>query len=565
MVTNVNELSVMKFSLQTRWQSPAMAVFFTMLCLSAAILGWRQYSWLAQAGESQLRAAQRDMALNVTQALDAVRQELETEVLQWLDEPGSDSLIKDYEQIAFVNGESAVETARYLDMDAFSFRSPFMRGRLMDAQDSDGSLALFIQEDILGSNRETFTIHIFILDKAEFLEQILWPAVEAKLSNYNVAFLDSDSAEFVQADAAELTLPLSEISLRPLRFTDSNYEFLSPRPRGDDAQEGEARDNITVFAQFDSILRAFQSNGLVSPEHGGLMISVSSEGGSLKSGIQTQIYLNMLFGWLVLIILVVTAMVLVATSRNLRAQQKREQEFVATISHELRTPLTVIRSAADNMKAGIVKQPEAVVRYGEEITKQSLRLDRMIESTLYYSGFRSQTTLAMQTEPAEYLSESILKPLIDVAKSKDIFVDLQSEVEFDAITTDVNGLRVILENLFMNAMIHGQALNKPSQIWVALKVTAKEIQISLADNGPGIPKDEQAKVFQAFVRGRESERQHKPGTGLGLNLVQRMVKRLGGSLKLNSPFETPLKTQQQGTQFVLSLPNHEAQKESVND
>jgi signal transduction histidine kinase len=106
----------------------------------------------------------------------------------------------------------------------------------------------------------------------------------------------------------------------------------------------------------------------------------------------------------------------------------------------------------------------------------------------------------------------------------------------------------------MNALIHATPDSDPAYIWLKVSQTLTELILSVADNGPGIPKKEQKQVFSPFVRGKRSEQNQKPGTGLGLSLIQRTVIILQGKITLHSPYQSDLGQTEKGCLFTVTLP-----------
>ena len=179
----------------------------------------------------------------------------------------------------------------------------------------------------------------------------------------------------------------------------------------------------------------------------------------------------------------------------------------------------------------------------------------MIESTLLYSGMPNQSKAKEDTiQTAEFLDE-ILIPLTQLANNNHIEIFNKQQALPQQIITDSNALRMILENLIMNCIIHGQSEKTASKIWFTISIKDNDyLLIEVQDNGTGIAKKEQKQVFKAFVRGKKSEQNQHPGSGLGLNLIKRMVDVLSGSITLNSPYINSLGLKENGTQFTVTLP-----------
>ncbi len=229
--------------------------------------------------------------------------------------------------------------------------------------------------------------------------------------------------------------------------------------------------------------------------------------------------------------------------------RRRERDFMASVSHELRTPLTVIRSAADNFTRGIVPA-ERQGRYGRLILDQSVRLGRMIEEMLTFA----QTEAAPMTEHAvvdfnPWLAE-LRPPLEALAAERGIALVWQAEA--DSGRTDAEALRMILENLVVNAINHAYPEQRGA-VRVSIAQRPGRLEISVEDDGRGVVSQESKKVFEPFYRDQFSRSHQEKGSGLGLFLALRQAKRLGGSLRLESPWRRG-GVRHPGCRFILDVP-----------
>ena len=536
--------------------------FFVLLAISALVLASQQNVWLKQAGENQLASSQKEMAFAVTEALDATREQLETSLLQALSEAKPNELVNGLWQVS----EQASPTLVFGDSNQFNWSQANLTWQLNSKRPSgyhllmsqEGHYGIFLRQVKAGSSNQSRSAFLLEINLDYLLANIIKPNLDTLKPDYETEIWVDGARSTTNANlsayAAEFSIPLDLIDLTLVQATVDGYRFLPSRYRPHPESTSNQNQSRDVFRLYENILRDLTRSTTTEPDQQGIQIVLYTQGQNLASAVSRHYLYNRLFSWGVIIVLVATAVILILSSRRIRAQHQREQEFVATVSHELRTPLTVIRSAADNMQAGVVTTPESVMRYGEEINRQSQRLDRMIESTLFYSRLESQTQINVQTINTEPFFNDLLQPLSQLAKDHQVRLHTELNSTVDQIHTDANGLRLIINNLFMNAIVHGQPDAQEAQIWLTINCDDKHIKIAIADNGPGIPKAEQKKVFKPFVRGQLSAQKQHPGTGLGLNLIQRMVEKLDGEINLASPYTTPLQTEQQGAQFTITLP-----------
>jgi two-component system phosphate regulon sensor histidine kinase PhoR len=258
------------------------------------------------------------------------------------------------------------------------------------------------------------------------------------------------------------------------------------------------------------------------------------------------------------ILLLILAIVAVLLHSSRRSQQLAEiqMNFVAGVSHEPRTPLSVIRTAAYNLRGPLAGRPEQVARYAELIQKQSETLSVVVEQVLRYGTANSRRAAS---ERGMVSIRQMLRSLVASAtQAPGIDVETSFDPNLPMIPADELALKHALQNLVDNAIKYG---TEGSQ-WVGISARAmvegakRQVEIRVADRGPGIPRDEQAHLFEAFFRGRRALQDQINGTGLGLNLVKKIVDAHGGTVRVNSE---PGK----GAEFIVRLPAAAEELEDV--
>lgn len=277
-------------------------------------------------------------------------------------------------------------------------------------------------------------------------------------------------------------------------------------------------------------------------------------------GIEKRLAWNWLGSSLLLVVLGGAFGIVLRQSGRLAALRRREREFVASVSHELRTPLTVIRSAADNFTQGIVT-PERQGRYGQLILDQSLRLGRMIEEMLSFAQAEAGSPAAPVKAPLVFetwLGE--LKPALDaLASARQIHLVWDVAGVPTSGLTDPGALRLVLENLVINAVNHAYPAPVADQAPRLVRITLRHLvpdrlELAVDDDGRGIAPQEAKKVFEPFYRDQVSRNTQEKGSGLGLFLARHQVRRLGGELKLETPWRRLDGTRRSGCRFVATLP-----------
>ncbi len=228
-----------------------------------------------------------------------------------------------------------------------------------------------------------------------------------------------------------------------------------------------------------------------------------------------------------------------------RITQQFEQEklrLFENIFHEIRTPLTLIDGPIQVMKqdAGASDQEQLAL-----MERNSKKLIHLVNELLDASklGKGSYQLHYTSGELGSFI-ENIVESFAGEAETKDITIVNAQEYPENYYSFPADGLEKILSNLIGNAVKY---CPPTSQIHVASQIRDNTLVIEVRDNGPGIPKKEQKKVFRRFFRGKHPADVN--GTGIGLSLVKELVDLAQGTIDLQSNSE--------GTTFIVSIPVHE--------
>ncbi len=297
----------------------------------------------------------------------------------------------------------------------------------------------------------------------------------------------------------------------------------------------------------------FENGGPPPPPDAGRerwRLFVSHSDGSLEALVEQTRRVNLAIsaGILLLILAVVTALAQFTRRAHWLAQQ--QMDFVAGVSHELRTPLAVIRTAAYNLRGKLVNSPEQVERYGALIQDESERLGSLVEQVLRFAS--SEAGHAIGTPTPMSIAEVLEHDLrFENGGPPDGWcVEKKIEAGMPPVMGDRLAMRQALQNLIDNAMKYGAGESS----WIGVRVAAvkdaggEAVEIRVADRGPGIPPDEQGRIFEPFFRGARAMRDQVHGTGLGLSLTKKIVEAHGGTIRVNT---APAK----GTEFIVRIPS----------
>jgi signal transduction histidine kinase len=249
----------------------------------------------------------------------------------------------------------------------------------------------------------------------------------------------------------------------------------------------------------------------------------------------------------ILLLILATITWLVRISRQAQRLAELQMNFVAGVSHELRTPLTVIRTAAFNLRGKIASRPDQVERYGKLIQDESEKLAVLVEQILRYGSARTGRVIR-EREPVS-VELLIDEGLRSSRVSPELVIEKQLAPGLPLVLADEQALKHALRNLIDNAVKYGTEGSN----WIGVFACTVEdeqgqaVEFRVVDRGPGIPLEEQPHIFDPFFRGRRAVQDQIHGTGLGLNLVKKIVEAHGGTVSVKSE---PMK----GTEFTVRIP-----------
>jgi len=214
--------------------------------------------------------------------------------------------------------------------------------------------------------------------------------------------------------------------------------------------------------------------------------------------------------------------------RLLDLAQERSR-FLRHMSHELKTPLANIREGTDLLMDGAVGELDSSQREVTGILRENgIKLQRLIENLLSFSAWQTSSA-------ALDASEFRLRPLVKQVLENQQLTLLSQRVRLDVKIEDVTlfadrgKVRLILENLLSNAVKYSP---KGGAIHMSARREADQLLLDVADNGPGIPQEDRAHIYDAFYTGRAAKAGSLKGTGIGLSVVLEFVTAHGGNVQI---------------------------------
>jgi len=230
---------------------------------------------------------------------------------------------------------------------------------------------------------------------------------------------------------------------------------------------------------------------------------------------------------------------------NERALEMMRQDLVATVSHELRTPLAAIYGAALTLRRDDVELEEQLEsKLLEVIAEESGRLSEIVNDLLL-AGQLDTGRLQANVEACDPRELAVVE--LEAARAhvpESIELRLAAPEVLPAVSADPGQLRQVLSNLIDNAIKYSPS---GGAVTVALEPRDRVVRFSVRDDGLGIPRDEQSRIFEKFYRLDPDMTQGIGGTGLGLYICRELVRRVDGRIWVESDGSA-------GSTFVVEIP-----------
>lgn len=221
------------------------------------------------------------------------------------------------------------------------------------------------------------------------------------------------------------------------------------------------------------------------------------------------------------------------------------REFVANVSHELRTPLTTMKSYLEALEDGALQDEELAPRFLQVTQTETERMIRLVNDLLQLSKIDSrdyQLTL-QNVDFHQYLHETVDRFEM-IAKEKNVTFKRKLPAFPSEVQIDKDKITQVIDNIVSNALKYSP---EGATITVSLVNQGKNIRVGVADQGVGIPRESQAKIFERFYRVDKARARNVGGTGLGLAIAKELVHAHGGKIWVQSTYGN-------GTTIYFTLP-----------
>jgi len=231
-------------------------------------------------------------------------------------------------------------------------------------------------------------------------------------------------------------------------------------------------------------------------------------------------------------------------TRSLASQRQllsMKTDFVSNVTHELKTPLTGIFLYSELLAGG--KAEGRSKEFGAVVLREARRLEGMIDGILSFARQEAGHAVSMRDRVSlDEIVRECCESFQGVARQRGI--EIQCELRPTTVPGNPALLRSVVGNLVDNAIKYGR---DEGFVQLSLIVEGRQAVLRVRDDGRGIPKEQQGKVFERFFRGGGELTRNVPGTGLGLAIVKRAVEIHSGKIALRSDVES-------GTTIEVRLP-----------
>lgn len=238
-------------------------------------------------------------------------------------------------------------------------------------------------------------------------------------------------------------------------------------------------------------------------------------------------------------------------NEKMKVYQQLKTDFFANLSHELKTPLNIFYSIIQILDLNLEKKEDndfklAYKKHSDGLKINFYRMLRMITNLIDLTKFDSNYKDAkFNNYDIVRLCEDVTLSVVTYAQQKNIEIIFDTYEEEHIIRCDAEHMERIMLNLLSNAIKYTPS---GGEIFVNLSFDDNYVNITVKDNGIGIPKEKLDSIFEKFVRVDKTIKRENEGSGIGLNIVKSLVDLLEGNIHIES-------SENMGSEFTIEIPN----------
>jgi signal transduction histidine kinase len=236
-------------------------------------------------------------------------------------------------------------------------------------------------------------------------------------------------------------------------------------------------------------------------------------------------------------------------ARQVNATLQSQQDLVANVSHELKTPLTSIQGFSQALLDGTAEDEAARYRAAAIIHEESGRMRHLVDDLLVLARLEAgQVEFGRKPVHMEEVLQGSVDRFRPMSVETEVRLDVEVDTDLPVVLGDADRLGQVFDNLMDNALEHTRGTAE-GRVVLRAERGEQSVVCSVTDNGPGIPPDDLARVFERFYQVDKSRVRDRPGVGLGLAIAQEIVEKHNGRMWVES-------VEGLGTRFGVELPRH---------
>lgn len=347
--------------------------------------------------------------------------------------------------------------------------------------------------------------------------------IEKKDINYFLGGLRIDPEHFIR----------NILSVKMQNILQNEFNFISYSKSGKiiyandriTQDEAEYSENLSLFTNYS--------------------IGLKIKGETISDVIKARTYTNTLYLIIINIIILVGVLVIFFTIKKQVKLAQIKSDFVSNVSHELRTPLALISMFAETLELGRVKSVEKREEYYSIISRESLRLSKIVNKILSFSKLEAgKRIFNFNQNDLNATIEEILSTYSFHLINNGFKFDKEMNENIPKFKFDSEAISEAVINLIDNAIKYS---TDKKYIKIKTDIVKDMATLEIIDKGIGISQEDQSKIFEKFYRVSTGLLHNTKGTGLGLSLVQHIISAHKGKIELKSKLG-------EGSSFKLLLP-----------